>query len=173
MSLIDCAYDPDHGVNQFFDGEGIVRSKDDYLLIDQGRFSGLVSNLRLAKKYGVKSSGNGLRPYNGGVMLAPRHLTFAKGKKTIHEVIQNLDRCLVALIAGGGDSNDLGEYSSPVQVGYVYEKGKLVGRAPQVTVKVSLNDYIGKDLIAVTSDSFNPGSTSGSIVSEMNVFLNQ
>lgn len=172
ITLNDRAYIPEFGINQFFDGEGTVRANDDFTLIDQGRFTGLISDLRFGKKFNEPSTGNGIRPYSGGVSLMPRTLSFAKGQKPWREIVRGLDRCLVAVLAAGGDSNDLGEYSTPVQMGFVFEKGELVGRSPQVTIKTSLNDYLGKDLIAVASDSFSSSSPSASLISEMDILLN-
>lgn len=172
VTLVDYAYLPELGINQFFDGEGVVRSKDDYALIENGRFLGLISDLRFGKKFCEPSTGNGIRSFDTGVGLSPRILGFSKGSQPWREAIKQLDRCLLAVVAAGGDSNDLGEFSTPVQVGYIFEKGLLVGRSPQVTVKASLTDYLGKDLIAVTSDSPTPSSPSASVISEMNVLLN-
>lgn len=172
FTLIDRAYIPDAGVNQFFDGEGVVRANDDYALIEKGRFIGLLSDLRFGKKFGAPSTGNGVRAYNGGVTLASRSLCIAKGEQPWREIVKGLDRCLVAVVTAGGDSNDLGEFSSPVQLGYVFEKGKLVGRAPQVTVKSALNDYLGKNLVAVARDNFVACSPSASLISEMDVMVN-
>lgn len=172
VTLVDRSYIPELGLNQFFDGEGTVRANDDHTLIDQGRFSGLIADLRFGKKFNEASTGNGIRPYNGGISLLPRTLSFAKGQKPWREIVRQLDRCLVAVISAGGDSNDLGEFSTPVQLGYVFEKGELIGRSPQVTIKTSLNDYLGKNLIAVTSDSFSSSSPSASLISEMDLILN-
>lgn len=172
VSLIDRAYVPESGINQFFDGEGIVRSKDDHVLIENGRFCSLISDLRFGKKFNEPSTGNGVRTYNSGVGLSPRTLSFVKGQQPWRKIVGGLDRCLIAVIAAGGDSNDLGEFSTPVQVGYVFEKGELVGRAPQVTVKTSLTHYLGKDLIAVASDSFTRNAISASVISEMDVLIN-
>ncbi len=172
VTLLDRSYIPDAGLTQFFDGEGSVRASDDLALIQSGRFENLICDLRFGKKFDSATTGNGMRGYNSGVSLAQRKLGFQSGKLPWREVIRDLDRCLVAVIAVGGDSNELGEFSTPVQIGFVFEKGELVGRAPQVTVKASLTDYLGKDLIAVASDSFTPNATSASLISQMDVILN-
>jgi predicted Zn-dependent protease len=172
VTLLDRAYIPESGNNQFFDGEGVVRSNDDHTLIEKGKFIGLQSDLRFGKKFNSPSTGNGVRAYNGGVTLGSRTLCFAKGQKPWREIVRGLDRCLVAVITAGGDSNDLGEFSTPVQLGYIFEKGQLVGRAPQVTVKTALTDYLGKNLIAAASDSFVSCSPSASLIAEMEVILN-
>ncbi len=171
ITLVDSSFDPVRGQVQFFDGEGTVRTRDELPLIEKGQFLGLISDLRFGKKYGRPSTGNGTRVYNRGVNLAPRSLRFAPGSKPWREIIKSFDRCLVAMVAAGGDSNDLGEFSTPVQIGYVFEKGEIVGRAPQLTVKTSVSDYLGKSLIDVSSDGFQPDSASACVISEMEVII--
>ncbi len=171
ISLVDNSYDASSGNFNFFDGDGIVRTQD-LKLIDQGRFVSTISDLRFGKKFGKTSTGNGLRAYNRGVNLSPRSLRFAKGGLSWQSIVSKLDRCLVAMVTAGGDSNDLGEFSTPVQIGYIFEKGELVGQAPQVTIKTSVDNYLGKDLIDVSSDGFTPAYQSACVISEMEVFVN-
>lgn len=171
ITLLDNGYDPDHGNLRFFDGEGTVRAND-LRLIDKGVFSNLMTDLRFGKKFSRASSGNGLRMYNRGVNLGPKGLRFEKGQTPWREIVKNLDRCLVAIVAAGGDSNDLGEYSSPVQIGFVLEKGEVIGQAPQLTVKTSVSDYLGKNLIDVSSDGFTAHAPSACIISNMEIQVN-
>ena len=171
ISLVDNSYDANSGNFNFFDGDGIVRTQD-LKLVDQGRFVSTISDLRFGKKFGKTSTGNGLRAYNRGVNLSPRSLRFAKGRSPWQSIISKLDRCLVAMVTAGGDSNDLGEFSTPVQIGYMFEKGEIVGQAPQVTIKTSVDKYLGKDLIDVSSDGFTPAYQSACVISEMEVFVN-
>lgn len=172
VSIVDQAYDPARGMNRFFDGEGVVRAQDELALIEKGRFQSLLCDLRFAKKFGRMSTGNGLRGYKGGVTLSPHSLRFRGGEKPWREIVCGLDRCLVVMIAAGGDTNDLGEFSTPVQVGYVFEKGELTGRAPQLTLKTSVSRYLKEDLIDISSDGFLKSSPSPCVISEMDVILN-
>lgn len=172
VTLVDRAYEPKLGRLQFFDGEGTVRKDNDLKVIDKGVFKSILADRRFGKKYGFESTGNGFRKFNTGVRVAPQNLIFTGGEKPWREIVKGLDRCILATVAAGGDSNDLGEFSAPVQVGYVFEKGELVGRAPQLTVKSSLQAYLNKNLIAVSSDSFSKGTSSGCVISEMQVLLN-
>ncbi len=171
ITLVDSAYDAESGAIRFFDGEGTVR-KDDLPLIEKGRFNALMSDLRFGKKFNQTSSGNGQRVYNRGVTLGPRSLRFQKGQDTWKKIVGQLDRCLIAMVSAGGDSNDLGEFSSPVQIGYIMEKGEVIGQAPQVTVKTSIENYLGKGLIGVSSDGFTTYSPSACLISEMEVLVN-
>jgi PmbA protein len=171
VSLYDCAYDADSAQFQFFDGEGFVRNEN-LQMIEKGVFKNLFCDLRFGKKYSRQSTGNGMRTYNRGVNLVPRSLRVGKGEKPWREIAKSLDRCLISIFAFGGESNDLGEYSSPVQIGYIMEKGEIIGQAPQLTVKTSINDYLGKSLIDISSDGFSADSPSACIFSEVEVMNN-
>lgn len=172
ITLVDQAYDPSRGINMFFDGEGTVRKNDALTLIDKGRFASLVSDLRFGHKHGIPSTGNGLRGWNGGVNIGLHSLRVAPGSRPWREILRGLDRCVVAVMSAGGESNDLGEFSTPVQTGYVFEKGELVGLAPQITVKTSVSSYLGSGLVGVSSDGFTPSRTSACVISEMEVLVN-
>lgn len=172
LTIVDRAYHPTSGNFQYFDGEGVVRPQNELKIVDKGVFTSLISDLRFAKKYKKISTGNGLRAYNTGVMVTPHSLAVLPGEKTWRDIIKDLDRCIVATLAAGGDSNDLGEYSTPVQIGYVFEKGQLVGRTPQITVKTSVKDYLGNGLIAVAKDGFVKSSPSACLISEVQVLVN-
>lgn len=171
ITLCDQAYDMKKNHPNFFDGEGSVRTSD-LTMIDQGVFKNLFYDLRFADKYKAITTGNGLRPYNQGVMLAPRDLYFKPGKRSWKDIIKDHDRCIVINIAAGGDGNDLGEYSTPVQAAYVYEKGELIGRAPQITIKTSVQSALNEDLIDVSSDGFSNDTSKGIVISMMDVFNN-
>lgn len=171
VTIYDSGYDPANGHFNFFDGEGVVRSED-LNLIQSGVFNSTVSDLRFADKYKTHSTGNGLRVYNRGVNLDFKNLRFKKGTSTWKQILSNLPVCIIALVCAGGDSNDLGEFSSPVQIGYIYEYGELVGLAPQITVKTSIDQYLNKNLIDVSSDGFIDDAPSACVISEMDVLIN-
>lgn len=171
ITLLDQCYDPAQGDHQFFDDEGTVRKNDPLLLIEQGRFKSLICDLRFSKKYNYQTTGNGRRNYNTGVQVMPHHLRFAAGEKPWIQTLKNLDQCLIVSIMAGSESNDLGEFSSPVQVGYVFKKGQLVGRAPQLSIKTSITNCLSKNLIAISSDSFLPNSGEPCLITEAEVLV--
>jgi predicted Zn-dependent protease len=171
LSLVDGGYDPKIGHFQFFDGEGTVRESD-LPLIENGIFRSLISNLRYQKKYGVTTTGNGLRPFDQGVKLGLRNLKIVGGEKKWFKIIKDLPFCVVAAVTAGGESNDLGEYSSPIQAGYLFKNGELMGLLPQSTVKTSIDRYLGVDLVDISSDGFTPDQGSACVISEMDIYLN-
>lgn len=171
INLLDSGYDSAKNNLNFFDGEGTVRSND-LALIDQGRFSHLFYDLRYGSKHQSQSTGNGLRGYNQGVGLSPKNLYIKPGKSSWRSIIRNFDRCIFVNIAAGGDSNDMGEFSTPVQAAYIYEKGQVIGRAPQITIKTSVQKAFNEDLIDVSSDGLESNALGGMVISTMDVFRN-
>ena len=99
-------------------------------------FLTLISDARNAKKYGVPATGNGQRNFDSGVMLRNNTLALSPGVKTTQVILNSLDKCLVIDMAAGGDFTDSGDFSTPVQVGFLLEKGKVVGRLLQITVNL-------------------------------------
>jgi PmbA protein len=171
VDLVDSGYDSLNGNFMFFDGEGCVRT-DELFLLKEGKFNSLISDLRYGKKYGVPTTGNGTRLYNRGVNLDFKGLRFKKRNKNWSEIIEDLPVCIVALITAGGDSNDLGEYSTPVQIGYIFRNGELEGLLPQMTVKTSIDDFLGNKLIDISADGFTEDMPSACVISEIDVLLN-
>jgi predicted Zn-dependent protease len=172
VSLVDRNWDPSCGLFGFFDGEGTVRKVGDLKLVEKGKFNSVISDLKFGKKYSLQSSGNGLRTYNRGIGVNTNLLVFEKLQSPWRSIVKSLDRCLIALVAAGGESNELGEFSSPVQIGYIAEKGRLVGRAPQVTIKTSIDRYLKSDLIDISSDGFTLNSPSACLISYMDILVN-
>ena len=170
ISISDSGYDPENGQFMFFDGEGTVRTQP-LNLIENGKFVSLISDLRFGNKFKRPSTGNGQRVYNRGVILGPRSLRIGKGQRPWREIVKGLDKCIIAMICAGGDSNDLGEFSSPVQVGYLLEKGEVVGRTPELSLKTSVDSYLNSGLVEVASDGFTSGSPSACVISEMDILV--
>lgn len=168
VNLIDVGYDPQNGVISQFDGEGTVRENDLYLIKD-GVLNSLVSDLRSQKKYDYKTTGNGLRSYNRGVSLNFKETRFKKRDKTWQEIIRDLPICLVSLVASGGESNDLGQFSTPVQVGYVFKYGQLIGLTPQITINTTIDQFLGNKLIDISSNGLFKKMPSACVVSEVSV----
>ena len=51
------------------------------------------------------------------------------------------------VIASGGDTTPDGHFATPVQMAYLMEDGKLVGRLPEMVISGSFFDMLGKDYI--------------------------
>jgi PmbA protein len=172
FSLYDINYSPDHGIYRKFDEEGIVREINKLPLIENGVMKNIVSDLRNAKKYGVESTGNGRRSFDSAIGIGFNSLVIGSGKRTTQEILNSLDNCVVVFMGDGGDFTDKGEFSTPLQLSYLVQKGEIVGRLPQLTVKTSNEEIFNSRLIEIAKDGFQKNHLSPSLFSEMDVYVN-
>jgi hypothetical protein len=80
------------------------------------------------------------------------HLRVAGSGKTIRELIGD-EKAIYLVMASGGDTTPDGDFATPVQVAFLYEKGKLVGRLPALNVSGNLFDIYGKNFVGQAEDS--------------------
>lgn len=158
VNLKDISYSPANGKFDRFDGEGVLHHNP--TIFENGTFTNVLYDLRQAKKAGVQSSGNGKRDFNTGASFGLFGLSFVPGKDDMWDMLKSVPECLVVTMGYGGGISDQWEYSSPVQVGYLFRNGQAIGRVPGVTIKGELKDILGKDLLGVSSnglgESLNP-----------------
>jgi PmbA protein len=172
FSLYDVNYSPEHGLYRKFDEEGTVRQMARLPLIENGTIKNIIADLRNAKKYGVEATGNGQRGFDSAAMLGFNSLVIGAGNRTTQAILRDLDNCVVVFMGHGGDFTDKGEYSTPLQLSYLVQKGEIIGRLPQLTVKTTTDDMFNNRLIEIASDGFQKNHLSPSIFSEMDVFVN-
>ena len=72
----------------------------------------------------------------------------------------------------GGEFTDKGDYSTPLQLSYLLQKGEIIGRLPQITVRTSINEMFNHGLVEIASDGFHKNSIQPSLFTEMDVIVN-
>lgn len=149
-----------------FDSEGVMRQRSNFPLVQDGIFRNVIFDLRNAAKYKKKSTGNGYRAYSRNPDIHFNALRVKRGQKTLDELLGG-DEALLVLVASGGDFLDNGDFSTPVQLSYIYRDGAIRGRAPQLTVRSNLLEMFGKDLLGVSRDSFLSNWVNPYLVMEM------
>lgn len=172
FSIYDINYSPDHGIYRKFDEEGTVRKMTKLPLVENGVMKNVIADLRNAKKYGVEATGNGQRSFNSAVGIGFNSLVIGAGKRSTQEILKSLDNCVVVFMGDGGDFTDKGEFSTPLQLSYLVQKGEVIGRLPQLTVKTTTDEMFNTRLIEIASDGFQNDSLKPSLFSEMDVYVN-
>ena len=118
-----------------FDGEGVATSRKN--IVDAGKLTTLLHNLKTAKKQGVKTTGNGERAgYGGSVRIAPICMYIQKGEKPLEELLAGIgDGLMITDLQGlhAGANTVSGDFSLSAK-GYRVEGGKLAGAVEQITV---------------------------------------
>ncbi|MDE7324886.1 MAG: hypothetical protein K2N63_01170 [Lachnospiraceae bacterium] len=146
VSDAECWYD------NFFDGEGVVLPGDRLTYIENGVVLRGYADKRIAKKYGVEHTGSAFRDYsdiplNGNVIFR-----ITRSKKTIKELLSGRLSIVPVRFSGGG-FNEKGEYVMPVQMAYLCDGERFLGRLPEFTLVNNMFDMFGKDFIGVGSDN--------------------
>jgi len=172
FSLYDVNYSPEHGIYRTFDEEGVVRKMAKLPLIENGEMKNVIADLRNAKKYNVEATGNGRRSFDSATTMRFNSLVVGAGKRSTQEILKSLDNCIIVFMGHGGDFTDKGDYSTPLQLSYLVQKGEIVGRLPQLTVNTTTNDMFNSRLIEIASDGFQKDSQHPSIFTEMDVSVN-
>lgn len=135
----------------FFDAEGVIRENDRVAFIENGVLKNLMTDKKYAALLGGQSTGCAGCPYDGAPTLSACALRVAPTGQTVAQLTTGQDAILIGT-AGGGDWTDDGNYASPVQCAYVYRDGKLIGRLPEFTLTVKLDELFGKRFVGCSTD---------------------
>ena len=115
--------------SQPVDDEGVTSQRT--VLVDRGVLKGFIHDLHTASKMSVAPTGNGMR---GGLSSGPRAgfstLAIEPGTKTLDEMIAEMEKgVIIDQIMGAHQASAFsGDYSVNIDLGFVVEKGKIVGR---------------------------------------------
>ena len=162
VTLMDDPLLPGGLGSQPFDAEGVAtRTK---AVIEKGKLTTLLHNLKTARKAGVKTTGNAAKSgYAGAVNVSPSNFFLAPGKKTLAELMQDMGDGLVITEVSGlhaGANAISGDFSLIAQ-GYTVKNGKKDQPVEQITVAGNFYQLL-KNIRAVGSDLTFPGSAIGS-----------
>lgn len=155
----------------FFDFEGTIMNDYRYNLIDKGILKAPYSDKKIAKKFNLPIAGSASGDYDSVPNIGAPHLFPERSNKSLLELTGGRN-AIFLLMANGGDFTSEGKFSTPVQLGFLFDGKNFVGKLPQLTVSSSLFDMFGRDFIGVSRDSITSlNNHSNAIVFDMNVEL--
>ena len=145
-----------------FDDEGVAtRTK---AVIEKGRLTTLLHNLKTARKAGVQSTGNAAKAgYAGAVNVSPTNFYLAPGEKTLDELMAAMGDGLVITEVSGlhAGANPISGDFSLIAQGYTVKNGKKDQPVEQITVAGNFYQLL-KNIREVGCDLCFPGSAVGS-----------
>ena len=145
-----------------FDGEGVASKTK--AVVENGVLKTLLHNRKTAKKQGVASTGNALRPgLSAPITVAPTNFFFKPGDKTLAELEADMSDGLVITDLSGlhaGANMTSGDFSL-LSKGYLLKGGKRVQPVEQITIAGNFYDVL-KNIRAIGSDLLFPASGVGS-----------
>jgi len=134
-----------------FDDEGVATSPKK--VIESGRLTTLLHNLKTAHKQGVKSTGNASRSYTSPVSVSPSNFYFAPSEIPFEEMLRKLGDGLMITEVGGlhaGANAISGDFSLSAK-GFRVRSGERAESVNQITVAGNFYQLL-KDVEAVGAD---------------------
>ncbi len=136
----------------FFDMEGTTLPHDRLALIDRGVIRMPYADKKTAAEFNLALTASAGGAYDDVPTLASGALNIASDGLTLKELL-NGEPGIYVVIAAGGDFTSDGQFASPVQMAYLTDGERMLGRLPEFSVSGSLYDLFGKDFIGVTADT--------------------
>ena len=162
VTLMDDPLLPGGLASQPFDAEGVATKTK--AVIEKGKLTTLMYNLKTARKAGVKTTGNAAKQgYAGAVTVSPSNFYIAPGEKSLEQLMQDMGDGLVITEVSGlhaGANFISGDFSLIAQ-GYTVKDGKKDAPVEQITVAGNFFQLL-RNIRAVGSDLMFPGSNIGS-----------
>ena len=134
----------------FFDSEGCVAKDYRPVFIENGVLKALVTTKKTAAQYGLPNPGTATAPYDGVPNFGFHGFYTKKTAETIEELVPG--KAVFMMIASGGDTTPDGHFATPVQLAFLMENGKIVGRLPEISIGGNFFDMLGKDYIGTVHD---------------------
>ena len=138
--------DPFHSAQPFFDMEGVVLEGDSYNLIQDGRLVNVYTDKRTAHTYNLPHTGAASGAYDGMPTLMRAPLRFVVDSDDIKAALNGQMAILVAVCSGGDFTSD-GSFAAPVQVGFLFDGQRIIGKLPEFTMRSHLYKLLGEDYI--------------------------
>lgn len=152
----------------FFDAEGVVNENYRYNLIQDGVVISPYTDKRTAKKYNLPLTGSAVGEYDSIPTLGPPSLNIAESEKTAKELLGG-DVGIFVLLAEGGDFTPDGHLGTPVQLSFLFDGEKLIGRLPELNLSSNVFDMFGESFRGVSKDTVSPLSNNKYLIMDMNV----
>lgn len=136
---------------EFFDAEGVVNTDYRYTLIENGKIITPYTDKKTASEFNLPLTGSASTEYDKVPSLTPRNIIVKSSNKTLKELLDG-QLGVVVVIASGGDFTQEGVFGTPVQLAFLTDGEKLLGRLPELTISGELYSMFGDDFVGKSQD---------------------
>ncbi|HHU30911.1 MAG: metallopeptidase TldD-related protein [Bacillota bacterium] len=138
--------DPRLANQAFFDMEGVVMPDDRCVMIKNGKLINVFTDKRNAALYNLPHTGSASGDIDGIPELAGAPLRFRTDSRNLEEALDGR-KAVFVWITSGGDFTPDGTFAAPVQVSFLFDGERLIGKLPEFTIRSHLNKMLGDDYI--------------------------
>lgn len=165
FSLYDVNIHEDEGICSPFDGDGYRRDEKSLPVFENGVFVNPLYDLKRAQKYDKKPTGTSSRAYNSTTSISANLLMVPETDM----YLKDIERAVIVLMSSGGDYQDNGDISMPVQLGYLVENGEITGRVPDIILTNNIDKLFNEHYIGALHDGLFEDRLSKYIGFKMNI----
>ncbi len=138
--------DPFYTDEPFFDMEGKTSPHGQECLIHNGKLIRVFTDKKTAADYNLPYTGSASGAYDGRPRLAGGSIRVETDASDIKKTLNNQLAVLV-MISSGGDFTPDGHFAAPVQVSFLFDGEKIIGKLEEFTMSSHLYDMLGDDYI--------------------------
>lgn len=146
-------FNPSKTFAPHFDSEGVVLEEDQCSLIESGKLVRVFTDKRTAAEYNLPHTGAASSAYDGIPSLAGTRLRFETDTSEIKTVLNGKPAILVVASAGGDFTPD-GSFAAPIQVSFLFDGEKIIGKLPEFSIRSHLFKMLGEDYIGTFDTPF-------------------
>jgi len=158
--------DPKKDLICFFDAEGSVNENYMFNLIENGIFISPFTDKKISNKYNLQLTGSAIGTYDSYPQIGTPDIKIKRSERTLKEIL-NGDKGILIFISTGGDYSPEGKLASPVQLAFLTDGDKLIGRLPQLQISSNLFDMYGNAFRGASTDTLYPNSFENYLVFNM------
>lgn len=136
----------------FFDDEGQIAPDFRPLLVENGVLKSVLTSKNTAAQLGLPVSQGSVAEYDGVPSPGLRGLYVAPTAETLAELVPG--KAILVVMASGGDTTPDGHFATPVQLAYLLENGRLVGKLPELNIGGDFFDLLGRDYVGSVRNAF-------------------
>ena len=118
--------------------------------------TGLLTTKKSSDQFGLPNLGTAAAAYDGVPSLGFNRFYAEPTAPTLSALIPG--KAIYVVLTSGGDTTPDGHFAAPVQMSYLMENGKLVGRLPELNIGGNFFDLLGKDYLGAAGGGPRPDS---------------
>ena len=151
FTLYQSAQEEDETTIEFFDAEGVINEGLRYPLIENGRIISPYTDKKTAAQFNLPLTGSASSAYDKVPSLTHKNYTIDSSNKTLKELLDG-KLGILSFIASGGDFSQEGLFASPVQLAFLTDGEKLIGRLPELNLSGELYTMFGDGFKGLSTD---------------------
>lgn len=135
----------------FFDAEGSMLEGDITALIEDGVIMKGYADKKKSKLYHIPNTATAGADYDEVPSLVAPSVLIKLSDKNLDELVGD-EPIILCVFADGGDCTNEGDFATPVQMAFLYQNGKYLGRLPEFSLSGNIYDLFGGDYVGYTKD---------------------